>query len=447
MATSTSTAIELQPTQAARSAQSVTEDPSLFSSDLEPVLQTSRLNDSTVPDGGYGWVVVSACAVTCWWWIGTPYSWGVMQSALVERDVSTPAVLAFVGSLAAALISAMALVNSVVLQKFGARKTAMMSMVLVSLSELLSSFTFQNITALFFTSGFMMGLGVSLGFSASSTIPAQYFSRRLGLANGIVFAGGGLGGATTSFALDELLNRLGPAWTFRCLALMTFATGVPAAYLIKERIPYRRTGFVEWRLFKSFTFDVIFLASAIGTFPLFVPPFFIPLYAKSIGLPSSAGAGLVAAFNFSSALGRIGCGALCDRLGALNTLLLSLITTGLSILALWPASTTLAPMIAFVILNGISNGGFFSTMPTVVGNVFGSARVTTAMGMIVTGWVGGYLMGAPIAGYMLEAYGGADSDLGAYRPAMYYAGSLALAAAGLVAAVRFRKSKQLLKRL
>ncbi|CAH0056397.1 unnamed protein product [Clonostachys solani] len=430
MATSTSTAIELQPTQAEVSQQSVTEDLNLFSSDLDPVLQTSRLNDSTVPDGGYGWVVVSACAVTCWWWIGTPYSWGVMQSALVERDVSTPAVLAFVGSLAAALISAMALVNSVVLQKFGARKTAMMSMVLISLSEFLSSFTFQNITALFFTSGFMMGLGVSLGFSASSTIPAQYFSRRLGLANGIVFAGGGLGGATTSFALDELLNRLGPAWTFRCLALMTFATGVPAA-----------------RLFKSFTFDVIFLAGAIGTFPLFVPPFFIPLYAKSIGLPSSAGAGLVAAFNFSSALGRIGCGALCDRLGALNTLLLSLITTGLSILALWPASTTLAPMIAFVILNGISNGGFFSTMPTVVGNVFGSARVTTAMGMIVTGWVGGYLMGAPIAGYMLEAYGGADSDLGAYRPAMYYAGSLALAAAGLVAAVRFRKSKQLLKRL
>ena len=31
-------------------------------------------------------------------------------------------------------------------------------------------------------------------------------------------------------------------------------------------------------------------------------------------------------------------------------------------------------------------------MPTVVGNVFGSARVAVAMGMIVTGWAGGYLM-------------------------------------------------------
>ena len=31
-------------------------------------------------------------------------------------------------------------------------------------------------------------------------------------------------------------------------------------------------------------------------------------------------------------------------------------------------------------------------MPTVVGNVFGSARVSVAMGMIVSGWVGGYLL-------------------------------------------------------
>jgi hypothetical protein len=36
--------------------------------------------------------------------------------------------------------------------------------------------------------------------------------------------------------------------------------------------------------------------------------------------------------------------------------------------------------------------GFFATMPTVLGNVFGSARVAVAMGMIVTGWAGGYLM-------------------------------------------------------
>ena len=47
---------------------------------------------------------------------------------------------------------------------------------------------------------------------------------------------------------------------------------------------------------------------------------------------------------------------------------------------------------SFVIINGASNGGFFATIPTVVGSEFGSQRVSVAMGMIVTGWVGGYLL-------------------------------------------------------
>lgn len=236
---------------------------------------------------------------------------------------------------------------------------------------------------------------------------------------------------------------------------------------------------VRRRLFKSFTFLVIFLAGAVGTFPLFVPPFFLLLYSKSIGLSSSTGAGLLAGFNFSSAVGRICCGVLCDSLGALNVLFVSMALSAVSMLAIWPASTTLGAMVAFVVVNGVSNGGFFSTMPTVVGNVFGSARVSVAMGMIVTGWAGGYLMvrlfsfffflssspdgtreeevieadgdsmtqGAPIAGYFLEAYGGAGNGLQAYRPAMFYAGSLSLASAGLVALVRFRMNKSIMAKL
>ncbi|KAK4692793.1 hypothetical protein P7C71_g4478, partial [Lecanoromycetidae sp. Uapishka_2] len=68
------------------------------------------------------------------------------------------------------------------------------------------------------------------------------------------------------------------------------------------------------------------------------------------------------------------------------------------------------------------------------------------MGMIITGWAGGYLMGAPIAGYLLEAYGGENSTLSAYHPAMFYAGSMALGASGLVGLVRLNIDKALLKR-
>ncbi|KAJ7620178.1 hypothetical protein FB45DRAFT_929634 [Roridomyces roridus] len=89
-------------------------------------------------------------------------------------------------------------------------------------------------------------------------------------------------------------------------------------------------------------------------------------------------------------------------------------------LALWPVSTTLAPLVAFAVINGAANGGFFATMPTVVGAVFGAARVSMAMGM---GWWLSHgasflcsspsifppcllIQGAPIAGYLLNAYGG-----------------------------------------
>ncbi|WDK19555.1 major facilitator superfamily transporter [Colletotrichum graminicola] len=214
--------------------------------DDDPILRASREADTAVPEGGYGWVVVTGCFVIAWWIIGTTYSWGVIQSALIEDGLGTPAVLSFVGSLATVLISALAIVNSRVMRRIGPRNTGLVGITLLGVSELLSSFAVTNVGALFATSGIITGLGTSLCFSVVTVMPAQYFSRKRGLANGIVFAGGGFGGAVNSFALDALLNRLGPAWAYRVLALVTLATGLPAAWLIKERVPVRGSGFVEW---------------------------------------------------------------------------------------------------------------------------------------------------------------------------------------------------------
>ena len=33
----------------------------------DDILQASRVADSTVPDGGYGWAVIFGCAVMTWW--------------------------------------------------------------------------------------------------------------------------------------------------------------------------------------------------------------------------------------------------------------------------------------------------------------------------------------------------------------------------------------------
>ncbi|KAJ7645097.1 major facilitator superfamily domain-containing protein [Mycena polygramma] len=420
---------------------------STSSSDTQPHVTPTATSNVPDPDGGYGWAVVFGCAVLSWWSIGTTYSWGIIQAALVKQGLSSTSTLSFVGSSTVACVAGLGLVNARLIRFLGARRTALLGISLVGLGEILSSFATHNIAALFITTGAIMGIGTSLCFMVTSVTPAQYFTKRRGLSIGIVYAGGGLGGASTSFALDALIRSVGPPWTFRILGLMTLVTGLPAAWLIKERTPIRTAGFIDWSLFSDLRFIALFFAGAIGTFPLFVPPFFLPLYSTSLGLSASTGAGLVAGFNFSSALGRLGCGFASDHIGPVNVLFLALLLSGMSVLAIWPVSTSLTPLVLFVIINGTANGGFFSTMPTVVGAVFGSARVSVVMGMIVSGWVGGYLMGAPIAGYLLNAYGGIDGTLAAYHPAMFYAGSMAMGATGLVSLLRFRISPSLFQKV
>lgn len=60
----TSTAIELRSVSHDR----ITQRANIDSSELtDDILEASRLADSTVPDGGYGWVVVASCAILAWW--------------------------------------------------------------------------------------------------------------------------------------------------------------------------------------------------------------------------------------------------------------------------------------------------------------------------------------------------------------------------------------------
>ncbi|KAB2572537.1 putative monocarboxylate permease protein [Lasiodiplodia theobromae] len=433
-ATTTTTAVELEPVSRDAPAWAQATAPT----DPDNVVEASRIADASVPDGGYGWVIVASGALLSWWFIGTSYCWGVIQNALVQQGVSSASTLAFVGSVTVACNAVFAAAAAQVLRKLGSRSTGLLGASLLGLGYVFAGFCTHSVAGLFITAGLITGVGISHCYMTVSTITAQYFSKKRGIANGIIYAGGGLGGAVTSLAMERLIEEVGPAWTFRVIGLLTLGTCLPAAWLLKERTSIQSKKFIDWRLAKDYRFVTIFLAGAIGTFPLFVPPFFLPLYSNSLGMSASTGAGLLAGFNFASAFGRIGCGFLSDVVGPLNTLFMSFMLTALSMLALWPESTKVAPLAVFVVINGAANGGFFSTMPTVVGNVFGSARVAVAMAMIVTGWTGGYLLGAPIAGFLLNAYGGEKAGFEAYRPAIFYAGSMALAAAGLTAFVRLR---------
>lgn len=403
-----------------------------------------------IPDGGYGWTVVFACSVVTFTINGWGGSWGVLQTALLQaypnRESTTS--LSFVGTLSMTLCVALGLASVRLSQLIGARYSMLLGVLMMGSGSLFSSFTVDNIGGLFATAGVLFGLGASLAFTMGNSLPAQWFNSRLGTANGLVKLGGGLGSAIVVVVVQVLIDKVGIPWTFRALGLFTLVSDVPAALLIRERVPLKKAPFVDLSLFRSIPFCCVFLAGAVGTFALFVPPFFLPLFVHSIGLSASTGAGIVAAFNGCTAVGRLGAGLACDKFGSVNMLLLSMILNAVSMLAIWPVSETIGPLIAFAGINGIANGSFFVTMPTAIGRMTGPGQAAVGMGMAITGWTGGYLMGCPIAGILISATGaGKGHTVAPYRAAIFYAGGVALASATFVLIARLRMDKKLIKKL
>lgn len=186
------------------------------------------------------------------------YSWGIVQARLIQSQLASVSQLSFIGSTAIALISVAALINVRLIWWLGTRKACILGCFFLGLGPVLNGFATTSYGGLLVTNGLILGFGTSLTFMACSSLPSQFFRRRLGIANGLVFAGNGLGGGVISITLNSLIDRVGISWAFRILGLSTWVVAIPAALLLKERM--RRIAVtVEWGLFRDPIFVLLFL--------------------------------------------------------------------------------------------------------------------------------------------------------------------------------------------
>lgn len=418
----------------------------------DPTSTEALFSTSAIPDGGYGWTIVLCASIVTFWNNGLLNCWGILQAGLLKSTLShvPTSTVSFVGSVNLALSAAFGLPSNQFARRFGSRTAAMLGVTLMGIGLIGAGWCTDEVAPLFVTVGVLGGVGMSSAYATTNNLPVQYFSGKLGLANGLVKLGGGVGATVMAIALEALVQRVGISWTFRIQGMMTIGFGLAATWFMRDRVPLRKTKvpFVDFSMFRSVPFTAVFLAGATGTFALFVPPYYLPLFAESIGLSSSTGAALVAAFNACNALGRFAGGPFCDKIGPINTLVITMVLNAVSMLAIWPVSRTLVPLIIFAVINGIANGAFFTVFPTVVASIFGPGRAAVAMSMSITGWTFGYLLGTPIAGYLLQAAtdgqkAAKELDVEDYRPAIFYAGGVALIASLFALLARAHLSKKI----
>ncbi|EED16041.1 monocarboxylate permease, putative [Talaromyces stipitatus ATCC 10500] len=365
-----------------------------------------------IPDGGYGWTIVFACFIQTSWvnaWAG---SWGIFQSSLIQTTLKTipTSTLTFVGSLGLVLTVSLGLVCIRLSRLIGARWAVLIGTLLFGASNIVGGLAVNSLGGLF-VSGVLYGLGGALMYTMSNSLPVQWFSTRLGTANGLVKLGGGIGATIMVIVVQLLIERVEISWTFHIMGLMSLASGVPAALLIKERAPSYYGPSIDLSTFRRLPFSCLFAAGAIGVFPLYVPAFFLPF-------------------------------------GSTNTLLFAMVLNSVTMFAIWPVSSTLALLLLFAALNGLANGAFFVTMPTAVGRFLGPGQAAVGIGMAVTGWSVGDFLGAPIAGFLIQATGANQAKtIGPYKPAIFYAAGTALVSTVFVLVARLKMDGSPFRRL
>ncbi|KAG6097832.1 hypothetical protein E4U31_004901 [Claviceps sp. LM219 group G6] len=393
------------------------------------------------------WIVAIAASVSLFMYMGIIYAWGILQTKIADSRGYPLTTLTFVGSLATSFMVSLCILVGHLVRRFGYREVALAGAVFLGLGEILSSWVVGHLWALFITHGILFGVGGGLITLPIATAPLQWFRKYRGLATGIVFGSGSLGAAVISVVTHELVDKVGVDWTFRVLGISLWVVCIPAAWCIRQPL-LGKTSIpqLQWYRLREPKCIILLLGGAIGCFPLFVPPYFIPVFARSVS--SSASTGLIAltVWNLASTFGRVFAGYSADSfLGPMNSMVVSLFLSGVSSLCIWPFVDSLGLLVFFAIVNGVGSGSFFSLFPLAVTSTFGASNVMGILPIMWQAWIFGYFLGTPVAAglYSLSAN---VSDVASNRPAAYYAGAVCFVGMFLMLAIRFMNNKTILTR-
>ncbi len=354
-----------------------------------------------VEGGWQGWRVVMCASLYFFFTLGLVYSFGIIQETLVSAGACDAATLGWISSLTIIPMPVFSIPFTKAVSRLGNRVVGAAGAVSVSVGYACLSFSWSPTAhpkhalgvgveqalelnmALMVVFALMVGIGYGMVFFSTSQIAVGYFKSKRGLVIGIVYSASGFGGACCAMLLRVMANRLGLAWAVRILGLGAGAAMLPLTWWLVPHHAERSKRCVEAfrpSLFLDSRFNLLLIATALGTFPLFVPPFLLPTYATSAGLSPNTGAWLVAGYSLASAVGRVAFGMVADtRVGPVTSLMLALVLASTSILAVWTVSSNLATLALAMVLNGGSSGALLSLQPPVNAAIFGVHQTALTM--------------------------------------------------------------------
>ncbi|KAI9697363.1 MAG: hypothetical protein M1820_007869 [Bogoriella megaspora] len=376
----------------------------------DPESPTEGTNEFSLPpvDGGKdAWLFLAACFVlegTVW---GFPSVYGVFQDYYsIHEPFAGSTSIPVVGTCAMGLMYLGLPVAFGILKTFPElrRWSNVGGLLVMCLSLSMASFA-TNIPQLIATQGIIFAIGGVFAFTPCYFYIGEWFVKRLPLAYSVTFAGLGMAGAILPLVLQWLLSSYGHKTTLRISALIIFLLTAPFMVWFKPRVPHSQVTHSR-RIDLSFWTSTSFLISQLGNMLValgyFLPPIFLPTYARSIGAGGFTSTLTIILLNLAGCVGNIGMGLVMGKLHFSTCMLISTVGTIISVFLFWGLAESLPLLYVFSISYGLFASSFPSTWSGIVRDEHEKQRGTD-MGMIFTTLAAGKGIGNVASGPLSEA--------------------------------------------
>ncbi|ETS83598.1 hypothetical protein PFICI_05474 [Pestalotiopsis fici W106-1] len=254
--------------------------------------------------------------------------------------------------------------------------------------------------------GVAAGIGCALLSTVAMAIIPHWFTRRSGLANGVMMMGGSTGGVMFPQIIRILYENLGWSSCIRILSSILAVLIAIGNICIRARTTKRIKVEIDFRAFIGPKVAYVLLGIALFDFVLFGALGLLPTYSAYLGYGTSTGYNIVTAMNASSGVGRLVSGLFADKAGPFNVMIMIMIFSLCSAVAFWiPPLQNVYVLYIFAVAFGFGTGSVLSLEPTCIGRLCEVRQIGQFVGMSYVPVSFVTLFSVPIGGKVLTSFG------------------------------------------
>lgn len=213
------------------------------------------------PDGGFNaWLQCFLCWLVVFNTWGFVLSFGAFQTYYTSTLNLDPSTVSWIGSVQAWLMFFLGVFSGRALDAGLLRPTAIIGILFQLMGIFMMSLS-TKYWQLFITQGLLTGIGGGIIFCPVMGLLSTYFSKHRGLAVGLATTGNSTGGIIFPVIVQQLLPKVGFAWTVRVLGFVNLVFLVLVVGFMKPRLPPRKSGpIIEWSAVKDVPYSLFVLA-------------------------------------------------------------------------------------------------------------------------------------------------------------------------------------------